>query len=57
VDDYIKYLTNNQQSLLARIIKAFTVRTLDFDINDGYLLMECIRPAGKHIAFDVKGSL
>jgi hypothetical protein len=57
VDDYVKYLTNNQQSLLARIIKAFTVRTLDFDINDGYLLMECIRPAGKHIAFDVKGSL
>jgi hypothetical protein len=39
VDDYIKHLTTHSKSLLAKIIRVFTVRTLDFDVNDGFILM------------------
>lgn len=57
LDDYVQHILANPQTLLAKTVKVFTLRTTDYDVNDGYLLMECVRPACKHMAFDIKGSL
>jgi hypothetical protein len=55
VDDYIKHLTTHTKSLLARIVRIFTVKTLDFSVNDSFILMESVRPLEKHTSFDIKG--
>lgn len=57
VDDYVKYVTASPQTLLARILRVFTMKTLDFDTNDAFILMQSVRPAGKHVVFDVKGCI
>jgi hypothetical protein len=38
-------------------LTVFTVKTIDFNVNDFVILMESVRPGVEHTAYDVKGLL
>lgn len=57
LDDYITYFRTNPHSLIAPILRVFTVKTPDLSVHDYFILMESVRPVSEHFSYDVKGLL